>query len=84
MSSDHQNLCRPSHGFRCELRIGELGILAGEVRFNHPTGGRTGPSNKNRDLAFHNFRDCLAERRPANRSDVRGNHRAHQYRGISG
>ena len=33
---------------------------------------------------FDSFRNCLAERRPANRSHVRRDNRAHQYRRISG
>ena len=40
--------------------------------------------NKNRDLVFDSFRNCLAERRPANRRDVRRHHGAHQYCRISG
>jgi hypothetical protein len=83
-TSDHQNLCRPSHRFCCDLRIGELSVLGREVCFDHPTGGRASSSNKNRYLVFDNLRNCLTEWRPANRSNVRRDNRAHQYRRISG
>ncbi len=82
-TSNNQNLCRPSHRLRRDLRIGELGVLAGEVRLHHPTGSRTSFSNKNRDLVFDNFSNCLAKRRPADWSNVRRDNCAHQHRRVS-
>jgi hypothetical protein len=44
--SDYEDFCGPAHGLRRELWIGELRILPCEVAFDHPTGGRALPSNK--------------------------------------
>jgi hypothetical protein len=60
-----QDLVGPSHRLGCELGIGEPRVLAYEICFNHPTGGRAGLSNKYRNLVLDDARESLSKRGPA-------------------
>src|SRR5712692_2323857 len=82
-TSDDEDFPRPGHGVGGELRVGELRVLAFKVGFDHPTGGRAGFSNVNRNLVLDHAGQRFAERRPAHGRDAIGDRRAHQHRGIA-
>lgn len=57
-----QHFGRPRHGFRGQLRISVLGVLAFKVTFDYPTGSRIRSSDIDRYLVSDDLRDRLAER----------------------
>jgi hypothetical protein len=64
---NNHDLGRPGHGLGRELRIGELGVLSGKIRFNYPTGSGTCFSDEDRDFELYDLSERLAKGRPANR-----------------
>jgi hypothetical protein len=80
--NDH-NLGRPGHSFGCQLRVGELGVLSREIRFNYPTGSCTSFSDEDRDFKLYDFSKCLAEGRPANGGHAVRNGSPHQNSRVS-
>jgi hypothetical protein len=68
--SDYEDFCGPAHGLRRELWIGELRILPCEVAFDHPTGGRALPSNKDWYLKLDDFGQRFFKWRPADGRDT--------------
>ena len=61
-----QDLVRSDYPVSGLLGVGELGVLALEVGFRHPTGDRAAPSNVDRDLVLQCRGKQLFEGRPAN------------------
>ena len=66
----NQNLVCPGHGLGRELRVRELGVLAGEIRLNYPTGSCASFSDEDWNLELDHFSQCLAKWRPTNRGDA--------------
>jgi hypothetical protein len=81
---DHEDLRRPGHRRSRDLRVGELGILAFEVRIDHPTGDCAGPSDVYGDLVVDHLGKRLAERRPPHGGDVVGHRSPHHDRAVTG